>query len=62
MLVEPQTQHACVKLRLHIVGMGRGQPLKAWREGIKKDMLDCQMTDGMVYDMAKWRRTHKAEP
>lgn len=41
----------------------RERPLQTWRKRIKKDTLDCRVTDNMINDKVNWRRkTHKVDP
>lgn len=40
----------------------RGRPSKIWKKEIKKNMLDCGVISGTVYDRVNWRRiTHKGD-
>ena len=53
--------HRCERLALDGFKQGRGRPKKYWREVIRRDMEQLQLTGDMTLDRKIWRKTIRIE-
>ena len=51
----------CERLALDGFKRGRGRPKKYWREVIKRDMEQLQLTEDMIQDRKVWRKNIRIE-